>query len=243
MIRKQKGFTLIELLVVIAIIIILAAILFPVFAKARAKAIQTTCASHMKQLGTACAMYESDNDEYMPPVGNPFAYGHLWPDILKPYVKMAVENLSATNANLAEIYKCPAAPEEEATGNINKYRSYGMNRWAGLGPNSLVPMAKAKYPASTLRITECWSEIGGAFYAPMPNMPSAGMTQYYAPGWHGERNNVLWMDGHVSNMKATYMSDLADVNNGISSDRNNIMYADSGPCYGQAWARLDGPKP
>jgi len=62
----KKGFTLIELLVVIAIIAILAAILFPVFAKARDKARQTTCLSNVKQITLACLMYADDNDETLP---------------------------------------------------------------------------------------------------------------------------------------------------------------------------------
>ncbi len=64
--RSRAGFTLIELLVVIAIIAILAAILFPVFAKAREKARQTSCVSNQKQIALAINMYVQDNDETFP---------------------------------------------------------------------------------------------------------------------------------------------------------------------------------
>jgi prepilin-type N-terminal cleavage/methylation domain-containing protein/prepilin-type processing-associated H-X9-DG protein len=64
--RNKKAFTLIELLVVIAIIAILAAILFPVFAKAREKARQITCASNLKQIGLGFTQYIQDYDEHLP---------------------------------------------------------------------------------------------------------------------------------------------------------------------------------
>jgi prepilin-type N-terminal cleavage/methylation domain-containing protein len=60
---RTRGFTLIELLVVIAIIAILAAILFPVFARAREAARQTSCLSNLKQLGSGVMMYQQDYDE------------------------------------------------------------------------------------------------------------------------------------------------------------------------------------
>lgn len=63
---RRRGFTLIELLVVIAIIAILAAILFPVFARARAKAHATTCVSNLKQIAMAIRMYADNNDGYGP---------------------------------------------------------------------------------------------------------------------------------------------------------------------------------
>ncbi|NCO34930.1 MAG: hypothetical protein AUJ92_00850 [Armatimonadetes bacterium CG2_30_59_28] len=64
--RRDKGFTLIELLVVIAIIAILAAILFPVFARAREKARTASCQSNLKQIGLAMMMYVQDFDEVYP---------------------------------------------------------------------------------------------------------------------------------------------------------------------------------
>ncbi len=71
MLNKQKrGFTLIELLVVIAIIAILAAILFPVFARAREKARQTTCSSNQRQIATSALMYVQDHDESFPATTN-----------------------------------------------------------------------------------------------------------------------------------------------------------------------------
>src|SRR5712692_8437838 len=73
--RAHPAFTLIELLVVIAIIAILAAILFPVFAQARAKARQATCLSNQKQLGLAWVMYAQDYDETSP---NPVFIGRYW---------------------------------------------------------------------------------------------------------------------------------------------------------------------
>ena len=64
--RRERGFTLIELLVVIAIIAILAAILFPVFARARESARRTGCLSNMKQVTTGIMMYAQDYDEVLP---------------------------------------------------------------------------------------------------------------------------------------------------------------------------------
>jgi len=82
--KRQIGFTLIELLVVIAIISIIAAILFPVFATARKKARQTTCASNLRQLGIAFQQYSQDNDETMPSDG----WGYVgWAGPIYPYVK------------------------------------------------------------------------------------------------------------------------------------------------------------
>ncbi|BCM88605.1 hypothetical protein IAD21_00439 [Abditibacteriota bacterium] len=85
----QKAFTLIELLVVIAIIAILAAILFPVFARARENARKASCQSNLKQIGLGWLQYAQDYDEKMLPIrtgGNPSPH-FAWHEIIQPYVK------------------------------------------------------------------------------------------------------------------------------------------------------------
>lgn len=88
----KRAFTLIELLVVIAIIAILAAILFPVFAKAKESAKTTQSLSNMKQIGTALQIYIADYDDYNPlrriPVSTPAGNGELsWKQTSMPYLK------------------------------------------------------------------------------------------------------------------------------------------------------------
>src|SRR3954469_14896504 len=97
--NRYKGFTLIELLVVIAIIAILAAILFPVFGRARENARRSSCQSNMKQLGLGFMQYAQDYDERFP-VGEIYvslnaAFGNGWSGDIYPYVKSS------------QIYKCP----------------------------------------------------------------------------------------------------------------------------------------
>lgn len=89
----KRAFTLIELLVVIAIIAILAAILFPVFAQAKASAKKTACLSNQKQIGTALQIYLADNDDtymqsyyYLNDLNSSGGYVH-WSGLLMPYVK------------------------------------------------------------------------------------------------------------------------------------------------------------
>jgi prepilin-type N-terminal cleavage/methylation domain-containing protein len=106
--RRTQGFTLIELLVVIAIIAILAAILFPVFARARENARRTSCASNLKQLGLGFMQYSQDYDEALPDaiIGSPHG---PWDRMIAPYTSIKVTaGGSATAEGRASIFKCPS---------------------------------------------------------------------------------------------------------------------------------------
>jgi len=99
-VRKQKevGFTLIELLVVIAIIAILAAILFPVFARAREKARTGSCQSNLKQIAHGLAMYVNDYDQVLPYRNWGATVNYCIVDQLFPYVKNE------------QLFVCPSLP-------------------------------------------------------------------------------------------------------------------------------------
>ncbi|BDI28862.1 hypothetical protein CCAX7_009130 [Capsulimonas corticalis] len=107
---QRQGFTLIELLVVIAIIAILAAILFPVFAQAREKARQSSCASNEKQIGLAILQYAQDNEETLPLANyvNPDGSNGSWNYAVDPYIKGGIAVVQADNGTLHKsVYTCP----------------------------------------------------------------------------------------------------------------------------------------
>src|SRR5687768_182630 len=86
--RQTRGFTLIELLVVIAIIALLAAILFPVFARARENARKTSCLNNCKQMALGLMQYSQDYDELLPK-GSSNNRGNGWAGPTLTYVKSA----------------------------------------------------------------------------------------------------------------------------------------------------------
>ena len=175
---RRHGFTLIELLVVIAIIAILAAILFPVFARAREKARQAACSSNVKQISLGILMYCQDYDEKMPieffgwNVNPP-----TWREIIAPYLK-----------NL-QIFQCPS----EGTWQY----SYGMDPnwtvWAGGYYGETIGLAKFARPAETLLIGENRDNDWPT------NLP--GSTWGAIQLRHNDGANCAFVDGHVKWLK------------------------------------------
>ena len=118
MMRTRRGFTLIELLVVIAIIAILAAILFPVFARAREKARQTSCLNNVKQLALGVHMYVNDHDGGLPSYrqgSTSPATGVKWEHMIAPYIQ---------NDN---IYLCPSGERTSSTRSHYGWNYYGLS--------------------------------------------------------------------------------------------------------------------
>jgi len=202
---RKHGFTLIELLVVIAIIAILAAILFPVFARARENARKSSCQSNLKQIGLALAQYAQDNDERLPPyvqvLDECSGIGRaVWYEMAFPYLKNT------------QILKCPSDtstrlagdPLDRDSGTCRPYRlgvSYGVN--ANLMPaNTGRAMSSFTAPSQTLWAMD--SLDGGTLtdgrdlVLPTPADAPTGFDSRYRPGYHHfDGANCLFVDGHV----------------------------------------------
>jgi len=151
---RTRGFTLIELLVVIAIIAILAAILFPVFAKAREKARQSSCLSNVKQIGLGLLQYAQDFDERLPATYQWYVQGNDWPlyswrMCVYPYVKNS------------QIFRCPSDNQNsgDPSGAVSMLVSYHANPWIMPGVRGTFDgsMGTITHPAETMMIFDCWN--------------------------------------------------------------------------------------
>lgn len=117
---RRSAFTLIELLVVIAIIAILAAILFPVFGRARENARRSSCQSNLKQIGLGFAQYTQDYDEKLP-FAQSWGYDSTWATLIGPY---SVKSGLYDSSDPGGLFMCPSDSVARAAG--QKPISYGV---------------------------------------------------------------------------------------------------------------------
>jgi len=203
----RQGFTLIELLVVIAIIAILAAILFPVFARARENARRSSCQSNLKQLGLGILQYAQDYDEKYPSSTMGYSIDgtgnfreQTWDTVTQPYLKSA------------QILVCPSdSLGTRVTHPIygaNATRSYSATHQVfGALDNGNSPLSLAAVPASslTVMVTERNQQFVSNWtaYAYFNEM-IGGNNATYGPSVvfrHLEPSNILYCDGHVKALR------------------------------------------
>jgi prepilin-type N-terminal cleavage/methylation domain-containing protein/prepilin-type processing-associated H-X9-DG protein len=237
---QRRGFTLIELLVVIAIIAILAAILFPVFARAREQARKASCQSNLKQIGLAIAMYVQDYDETYPMANmgysapNPDWYGNTnnnpayWYTIFQPYVKNK------------QLFICPTAGDiGQLSGGYGwnicgtKYTGSSDGSGNGFGYNASTSSTQKETPTNTfVHLSEVQEASNTIIVGDPPSngytnnglylYPAAGFNYY--PVLHG---------GIVGPFKGGAVT-ISDHSGG-----GNYLFADGHVKYvtaGQAWA-------
>ncbi len=186
---RRSGFTLIELLVVIAIIAILAAILFPVFAKAREKARAASCLSNVKQLGLAYMQYAQDYDEWFPGflTGNSAGLRLAWYTVVQPYVK----NTQCYICPSTKFYNTPS--RYSTSGNDSSGNYYGYN------------MATIQRPTEKFLIADGAGESSAhtavvSLTCMVNGMYSVGACRGHLWPAHNDMANVAFCDGHAKIM-------------------------------------------
>jgi prepilin-type N-terminal cleavage/methylation domain-containing protein len=211
----RKAFTLIELLVVIAIIAILAAILFPVFAQAKASAKRTAELSNVKNITMGMFIYTGDNDDTVPPISagdfSKPVEQFTWKDAIYPYIKnggRTAQGVRNTTSSAGGVFEAPTY-----AGN------WGKSDWWG----DVVGDATTRFPrAYALNYAAGTNEAG-----------------YY--GWDGSSNNELWPD--LRNWGSSYRNNggggsMTSLNNPAGTEMiggtrsPNLVTTPNELCYG-----------
>jgi prepilin-type N-terminal cleavage/methylation domain-containing protein/prepilin-type processing-associated H-X9-DG protein len=201
---NHRAFTLIELLVVIAIIAILAAILFPVFARAREKGQRAACLSNMKQISVGLTMYSDDNNDrlpYQPPSDDYRVFYFAEPTAAPNFLRALIPYAGGTEA-----FHCPSVPIDPDAG-VGAKKAFPKSDTNYIGNGVLMgkPLTKIPNPSGIIYLQEYATRLNLAHLRPAMR---SGETRYWA--WHftsgGKEKysnahmgggNVVYADGHA----------------------------------------------
>ncbi len=209
---RKSGFTLVELLIVLAILSLLMALLYPVFAHARQKARQTTCASNLRQIGLAAMQYSGDNDGLMfhtrnhaDDSGLVTEWSFCWNPLAAPGITVdAACGPLAPFLKNANVWYCPSSSGVKAADYFNPVPPpYGLNfafRLLEHDQGRPVSLAQVQTPAETILAADSagYSSFypGSPFWSEYVYLPSDHTPTVHRR--HSGMANVLWLDGHVS---------------------------------------------
>ncbi|MHB9038904.1 MAG: prepilin-type N-terminal cleavage/methylation domain-containing protein [Armatimonadota bacterium] len=211
---RKLGFTLIELLVVIAIIAILAAILFPVFTSAKSKAHQSVCASNLKQIGCAMALYLNDSNGRYPPWHTDSNYTDSgWLGAVQKYSKTKFLAL------------CPADITAKGDARLGDYwKNAYLDMWSGPTSNTVPPMENSvRCTKTTVYLMDGPANASGGWtwYGPPSSfndtLTKSQKSDMYAKAErrHNGAANVLFVDWHVKTVHPEeFKSDLVNTPGG-----------------------------
>ena len=196
--QRPRAFTLIELLVVIAIIAVLAAMMFPTFARAREGARRAACGSNLRQIGLGLQMYTMDHTEQMPGAG---PTGNEWPLFLLPYTRNV------------QIFVCPSSSDTAPLindGATNKL-SFGYNALVvdathygfALPTGGGVSLSQIDLPSETIAIFDLSGTASptAAQLTLASHLPNVSTTRVASR--HLEGFNALYADGHTKFRKTS----------------------------------------
>jgi prepilin-type N-terminal cleavage/methylation domain-containing protein/prepilin-type processing-associated H-X9-DG protein len=237
--RNRRAFTLIELLVVIAIIAILAAILFPVFAKAREKARQAACMSNLHQIGLAVMQYTQDYDELYPcefiVTGLSPKTESDWSVEIMPYVKSYGVFVCPSNPN-TEVGVGYAAWSNSAKNTppyiSNDYAANEFDTTHGVFPqpeNPMVSLAKIVSPSQVIMVAELLNWYGPykgecSYIDPTSTTTANGCQEPFSR--HSGFSNYLFADGHVKALRPFQTVDAASGGGSAAVDMWDVANAE-----------------
>jgi prepilin-type N-terminal cleavage/methylation domain-containing protein len=240
----KTGFSLVEMLVVIAIIALLAALLLPALASAKAKARQTACLNNLKQISLGVHLYAGDNGDALPATG-PATYNY-YKDLVKSYV-----GLNGTSSPQDLVFTCPAdtfcyndgsgaysaqGRHEQASCDFSSYGFNGGNllltNYVNYAYNGLLPgiggqkFSTVKNPAKTLLVLEAAAFLPYSWHQPKPPVTIP------PPMADHSKNEVTFADGHAAYCSMYWNSMLSYPNGGFSVS----AYYDPPAGYDYQWS-------